>query len=363
MNNLPILSNTAQANSKTAAPNNNAPKTHDDTVQSTQPFGAVLAKQLSDKDKKDGTAMQPESVAPDVLNALPADAKINAETNANTTTPFPSDLLATLLPQTAAAVVAQMNIPLQPGMVKGNVPVEPGQAKIPVDPTGIHADVLKSSASLSAATPAALAGKESGFATALNNSADNTATKSSASNTPLDVAKTLLLPQPATPPASALPALANLNPLAAQAMPLVINRPLSHVRWGDEFSQKITWLATSSQDQSAELHLNPPQLGPLDVVLKVSGDQATALFTSSHAAVREAIEQSIPKLREMLADNGIMLGNATVSDQAPRDPRGESGGQRQTAPSGRVLEVSPSNVTTAGTAPIRRHNGVVDTFA
>jgi flagellar hook-length control protein FliK len=195
-------------------------------------------------------------------------------------------------------------------------------------------------------------GKEDRFASALNSSADKAVPK----NIELSA-------QPATPPNAALQSMVNLNPVAVQTMPLVINTPVSHSRWGDEFSQKITWLATSNQDQSAELHLNPPQLGPLDVVLKVSGDQATALFTSSHAAVREAIEQSIPKLREMLADNGIMLGNTTVSDQAPRDQRGESGSQRHTAPSGRVLEVSPSNATSSRKVLISRHNGVLDTFA
>lgn len=83
--------------------------------------------------------------------------------------------------------------------------------------------------------------------------------------------------------------------------------------------RSLGWLLPI-KDQTAELHLNPPQPGPLDVVINVSGDQATALFTSSHAAVRDAIEQVMPKLRGMLADNGIMLGNATVSDQAPCDP-------------------------------------------
>lgn len=134
--------------------------------------------------------------------------------------------------------------------------------------------------------------------------------------------------------------------------------------WGDEFSQKITWMATQ-QNQSAELHLNPPQLGPLDVTLKMNGDQATATFTSPHAAVREAIEQAMPKLREMLADNGIMLGNAMVSDQPARhNPDHEarrSPGRSNTASSGDIsglAGVQESRVTQAS-----RHNGMVDTFA
>jgi flagellar hook-length control protein FliK len=114
---------------------------------------------------------------------------------------------------------------------------------------------------------------------------------------------------------------------------VTINTPVSHEKWGDEFNQKITWLS-NQKEQTAELHLNPPQLGPMDVVLKVSGDQATAFFTSPHAAVREAVEQALPRLREMLADSGIMLGNATVSDQAPRNRQDSNDNKSSGARSG-----------------------------
>jgi flagellar hook-length control protein FliK len=123
---------------------------------------------------------------------------------------------------------------------------------------------------------------------------------------------------------------------AMQPVQVTVNTPVNQDKWSDEFSQKITWLASSNKDQTAELHLNPPQLGPVDVVIKVSGDQATALFTSPHAAVRDAIEQAMPRLRDMMADNGIMLGNATVSDQAPRD-QGQSGAQQ--APSSAISRI------------------------
>lgn len=179
----------------------------------------------------------------------------------------------------------------------------------------------------------------------------------------LDASMAVPLTQAATPQANLVQSMANVSPIATQATQLVIDTPVTQKQWGNEFSQKITWMATQ-QDQHAELHLNPAQLGPVDVVIKVSGDQATAQFTSAHAAVREVIEQSIPKLREMLADNGIMLGNTTVSDQAPREQRGEFGNQRQTAPSGRVLESAPSNMSdTRVVTPLSRHNGMVDTFA
>lgn len=171
-------------------------------------------------------------------------------------------------------------------------------------------------------------------------------------------------PNVATPPPVAVAA---TPPTQANVMPvqITLNTPVTHDKWGDEFNQKITWMATN-KEQSAELHLNPPQLGPMDVVIKVSGDQATALFTSPHAAVRDAIEQALPKLREMMADNGIMLGNASVNDQAPRNGQDSSGNNRapRTAPGiGGVTDVSATGSLSARVSPISRHNGIVDTFA
>jgi len=147
-----------------------------------------------------------------------------------------------------------------------------------------------------------------------------------------------------------------------------ISSPLGSSGWPEEFSQKISWMSTQ-QNQVAELHLNPPNLGPLDVVLKISDNQATALFTSPHGAVRDAVENALPRLREMLADNGITLGNTTVSDQ-PRAIAAQTGfsgnsfgtaAQRKPSDDASILAgLLPAAVQPL---PIRRHNGMVDTFA
>ena len=143
-----------------------------------------------------------------------------------------------------------------------------------------------------------------------------------------------------------------------------LSTPVTQPAWADEFSQKVTWMATQ-RNQNAELHLNPPHLGPLDVVLKMNGDQASAIFTSPHAAVRDAIEQALPRLREMLADSGIMLGNAMVSDQTARNNQQNS--TRTTA--GETANLSVNGVTDDGKVQETiitsrsRHNGMVDTFA
>lgn len=155
------------------------------------------------------------------------------------------------------------------------------------------------------------------------------------------------------------------NIRAADALQTIAT-PLGKDGWSNEFTQKISWMS-SQKNQVAELHLNPPDLGPLNVVLKISDNQATAMFMSPHSAVRDAVENALPRLREILADNGIALGNATVSDQSPHDAeRFMRQGSSTAAQRDGSSETSKSENVLAAAAQInsvRRHNGMVDTFA
>jgi flagellar hook-length control protein FliK len=135
--------------------------------------------------------------------------------------------------------------------------------------------------------------------------------------------------------------------------------------WEDAFSQKVTFLSSAHQ-QSAELTLNPPDLGPLQVVLQVADKQAHALFVSQHAQVREAVEAALPKLREAMEQNGIGLGSTSVSDGFSRQAgqqgqgNGQGGGARNARGGG---DASPAAVA-AIQVPVRNAGvGLVDTFA
>lgn len=133
--------------------------------------------------------------------------------------------------------------------------------------------------------------------------------------------------------------------------------------WGSAVGEKVLWIANQNH-QVAELHLNPPSLGPLEVRLTVNNDQASALFVSHHSAVREAIETALPRLREMLADSGIMLGNAMVSSesfsqhQAFDQQSGREGGRGN-----REVEGVAARIVGQGKLAGRARAGMVDIFA
>ena len=84
-------------------------------------------------------------------------------------------------------------------------------------------------------------------------------------------------------------------------------------RWSEDLAQKVVWLANRSESR-AELVLSPPHMGRIEVSLSVShGGEANVVFASPSAQVREALEQSLTRLREVFAAAGIALGQASVN--------------------------------------------------
>lgn len=139
-----------------------------------------------------------------------------------------------------------------------------------------------------------------------------------------------------------------------------VDTPVGGRGWDAEVGQKIVLLA-NRQDGRAELVLTPPQLGKVEVTISVSGDQTSAAFVSASPAAREALEQALPRLREILAEAGITLGQASVNAESPRqDKDGSSTPQRAGEGHGRGSEMAGAS---APTQWLRRSEGLIDTFA
>jgi len=169
--------------------------------------------------------------------------------------------------------------------------------------------------------------------------------------------------------AAAQAAAAAGSPNAAAAAAASIAPQVGTPDWEDAFSQKVVFLSNAHQ-QSAELTLNPPDLGPLQVVLQVADNHAHALFVSQHQQVREAVEAALPKLRDALEAGGLGLGSASVSDgfarQANQQQAGNQGGgsgRRSGGGGSAGAGQGDGTVTSTATLSTRRTVGLVDTFA
>ncbi len=173
------------------------------------------------------------------------------------------------------------------------------------------------------------------------------------------------------PEAAATPTVAQLAPGVVQANQDLavaaankLTPPVGTPAWDAALGQKIVWLAAGGQ-QSASLTLNPPDLGPLQVVLHVTNSHADATFISAHLDVRQALEAAMPRLREMMNDAGIQLDQANVSTGTPDQQQAHGGPTPRRAAPG--IEAAGGHADTpvqSGHAHVTSGGrGLVDTFA
>lgn len=189
----------------------------------------------------------------------------------------------------------------------------------------------------------------------------------------------LSAPGPATPgPAIlAMAQAAVAQPSAAMAAPAntaattpSIPVPFQSPQWGGELGRQFVTLVQSGQPGTshiAQLRLDPPNLGPLHVAIHVSDNIAQAVFVSPHAQVRQAVENALPQLQQQLAQAGIALGQASVSDQgAPHHDFGDGASSSRRSgtaslPTAAVGAVAGRQAAAGTRSPAP--NALVDTFA
>lgn len=116
---------------------------------------------------------------------------------------------------------------------------------------------------------------------------------------------------------------------AAQAQPrhgseYQIVTPVGNQHWETAVGNSLVIMSGANQNR-AELVLTPPQFGRIEVSISMKGDEATAFFVSANPAVRDALESALPRLREVLAEAGITLGQTQVGAES----QGQSASERQ----------------------------------
>ncbi len=118
-----------------------------------------------------------------------------------------------------------------------------------------------------------------------------------------------------------------LNPAGfSSAMPSslasVIQAPVASQQWGQQLTEQVAMMVKAGQ-QLAEIRLNPAHLGPMEIKLAVQDDQASINFVASHAPVRDALDAAMPRLREMLEQQGLNLADVDVSAESSQQQAGE----------------------------------------
>ena len=104
----------------------------------------------------------------------------------------------------------------------------------------------------------------------------------------------------------------------------------------------------SINNKEAEIRLDPPEMGSMQIRVRSDAEQAQINFVVQNQQAKEALEQSMPRLREMLAQQGLELGESTISygqSGGENAEQNESGAGEQLAKNGAANSESdePSN--------------------
>jgi len=90
--------------------------------------------------------------------------------------------------------------------------------------------------------------------------------------------------------------------------------------WSQQMTEKVS-LMLKGGVQRAEIKLNPAHLGPMEIKLSINDDQASVNFVAHHAQVRDALDASMPRLRDMLEQQGLNLSDVDVSTQSEQQAK------------------------------------------
>lgn len=151
---------------------------------------------------------------------------------------------------------------------------------------------------------------------------------------PADLARMLAAPAAGTGAqisAPATPTAPLSASLAANLLDMGIPQQVGGRGWDSAIADRVMWMVQGEQ-QVAKLRLNPPNLGPIEVRVTVHQDQTSVSFLAQQAAVREALEAALPRLREMFDQQSLQLVRADVRDPGEQQRDAADGSSAQPQP-------------------------------
>lgn len=142
---------------------------------------------------------------------------------------------------------------------------------------------------------------------------------------------------------------------------LFVGHGITSPAWGADVAEKVLWLASQGLSE-AEIQLDPPELGPLQARIVVHNDQAQVSFNSHSSQVRDALDQTANRLRELFSQEGLNLVDVNISGQSNQEQRQESNNRAENdnlVNSGGIEE----NTEVTHVTPVNTHTRLVDSYA
>lgn len=150
-----------------------------------------------------------------------------------------------------------------------------------------------------------------------------------------------------------------------------VQAPVHDKGFAPEMAARLS-LAAAEGVQQAQLHLNPADMGPVQVQIVLEGQQAQISFVAEQAETRSALEKSLPELAGALREQGLTLSGGGVFSQQQQahsgqpgqaDRDGSTAGGRWAAFGREASAEEPASLQQHAAAANSRSRGVLDLFA
>lgn len=156
------------------------------------------------------------------------------------------------------------------------------------------------------------------------------------------------------------------NAAQREAAANALQQPLSMRQPGmsEAVVERVMWLSSQNL-KSAEIQLDPAELGRLEIRISLNQEQTQISFASPHASVREALEGQMYRLREMFSQQGLDQFDVNVSDQslARGDRQADERGAAGLAVGDSEADDAVDSETLIASTPLENGRGLVDFYA
>ncbi|MGF1774017.1 flagellar hook-length control protein FliK [Vibrio wakamikoensis] len=92
----------------------------------------------------------------------------------------------------------------------------------------------------------------------------------------------------------------------------------------DQVAERVQMMMSKNL-KHVDIRLDPPELGRMQIRMSLNNDSATVHFTVQNQQTRDMVDQAMPRLREMLSQQGIQLADTSVQQQGQQQRHASSG--------------------------------------
>jgi flagellar hook-length control protein FliK len=135
-------------------------------------------------------------------------------------------------------------------------------------------------------------------------------------------------------------------PADAPPAPLRVAASVDSAEFPQGLAERVSFMVDNNLN-GARLQVNPPQLGPIELQIAVQANHAQIWMSTHSAVTREALESSLPKLREMLSGQGFGQVSVDISQRSFQERSAYSRPYQDSPPVGRPAAPSAASNPTA----------------